>query len=100
MYFYKQLSQLEIFLQTDLCLRPYRSGRDYCSEFDYLLYNGGLIDIATMKVKFYCVICTTIPRLYEMIFVTVAQYIYIILRKSQFENACPQTLINQGFRTC
>ena len=24
---------------TDLCLRPYRSGRDYCSEFDYLLYN-------------------------------------------------------------
>ena len=26
---------------------------DYCSEFDYLLYKGGLIDIATMKVKFY-----------------------------------------------
>ena len=38
---------------TDLCLRPYRSGRDYCSEFNYLLYKGGLIDIATMKVKFY-----------------------------------------------
>lgn len=38
---------------TDLYLHPYRSGRDYCSEFDYLLHKGGLIDIATMKVKFY-----------------------------------------------
>ena len=40
-------------LTTDLYFHPYRSGRDYCSEFDYLLYNGSIIDIATMKVKFY-----------------------------------------------
>ena len=37
---------------TDLYFRPYRSGRDYCSEFDYLLYKGGLIDIATIKLNF------------------------------------------------
>lgn len=45
-----------------------------------------------MKVKFYCEIYTTILYQYNFIFITIAQYISIILRKSQFENASPQTL--------
>ena len=83
---------------TDLYFRPYRSGRDYCSEFGYLLYKGGLIDIATINVKFYCEIYTITLYQCNLIVVTIAQYISIILRKSQFGIACPNTLINQGFQ--
>ena len=69
MYFYKQYSQLEIFTQTDLYFRPYRSGLDYCSEFDYLLYKGGLIDIATINIKFY---------LQKMFYLSIIVYIKVI----------------------
>ena len=50
-----------------------------------------------VKVKFYCMIYTTIPWLCKLIFVTITQYTSIILRKSQFENACPKTLDFSGF---
>lgn len=51
-----------------------------------------------MKVKLYCEIYTIILYQYNFIFITIIQYISIILRKSQFENASPKTLINKGFR--